>query len=479
MAHGTFHILTFGCQMNANDSSWLTRALERRGFVASALEDAGIVILNTCSVRDKPEQKVYAALGRIKHLTRNKPDAFAVVAGCVAQQIGAGFFNRFPKVRLVVGGDGLAQAPDAIERLCADKKLRLNLTAFSENYPERDPALPERHSTENGVAARALFEHDAAVQTATPVPPVAYVNIMQGCDNYCAYCIVPYTRGRQKSRNVTAILDECRAFIDSGAKEITLLGQNVNAYGLDRHSTGDTTFAQLLRQVAALPGLARLRFVTPHPKDLSSDVIAMFAELPNLCPRLHLPLQSGSDAVLARMGRKYDMSRFLRLVEELRTVRPDIALSTDIIVGFPGETEDDFQKTLDAMDAAAFMSSFSFCYSDRPGTAASRFSGKIDPAEQSRRLERLQDRQASLAARWLQARTDCETNMLLEGVSRKQDGDAESWQGRDPWGDAVNVALPEGFGAPGRILPVRIVAARRHSLVAEVLAPTQTKEGTA
>lgn len=205
----------------------------------------------------------------------------------------------------------------------------------------------------------------------------------------------------------------------------------------------------------------------------------MFAELPNLCPRLHLPLQAGSDAVLARMGRKYDMNRFLGLVDELRKVRPDIALSTDLIVGFPGETEDDFQKTLDALDAAAFMSSFSFCYSDRPGTAASRFNGKIDPAEQAQRLERLQARQEILSARWLQARTDCETDILLEGVSRKQEGSAESWQGRDPWGDAVNIALPEGFGAPGRILPVRIVTAKRHSLVAEVLAPTQTKEGTA
>lgn len=479
MAHGTFHILTFGCQMNANDSSWLTRALERRGFVKSALEDAEIVILNTCSVRDKPEQKVYAALGRIKHLTRHNPNAFAVVAGCVAQQIGAGFFNRFPRVRLVVGGDGLAQAPEAIERLCADKTLRLNLTAFSEKYPERDPALPERHATETGAAARAAFEQPSVLQTETAIPPVAYVNIMQGCDNYCAYCIVPYTRGRQKSRNATAILDECRAFIDNGAREITLLGQNVNAYGLDGHATRDTTFAQLLRQVSALPGLARLRFVTPHPKDLSKDVIAMFAELPNLCPRLHLPLQAGSDAVLARMGRKYDMNRFLGLVDELRKVRPDIALSTDLIVGFPGETEDDFQKTLDALDAAAFMSSFSFCYSDRPGTAASRFNGKIDPAEQAQRLERLQARQEILSARWLQARTDCETDILLEGVSRKQEGSAESWQGRDPWGDAVNIALPEGFGAPGRILPVRIVTAKRHSLVAEVLAPTQTKEGTA
>ena len=451
MAQGTFHIITFGCQMNVNDSFWLSRSLQRRGFVESPLEQAEIVILNTCSVRDKPEQKVYAALGRIKYETRRVPNSFAVVAGCVAQQIGAGFFERFPQVRLVVGGDGLAMAPDAIERLHADPALRLNLTDFSEVYPERAPALP------------AHGEGD--------IPPVAYVNIMQGCDNFCTYCIVPFTRGRQKSRGPEAILDECRALIDNGAKEITLLGQNVNSYGLDKHASGDTSFAQLLRRVAELPGLARLRFVTPHPKDLSPDVIAMFAELPNLCPRLHLPLQAGSDRVLARMNRKYDMARYMSLVEALRTARPDIALSTDLIVGFPGETEEQFQETLAAVRAVDFMSSFSFCYSDRPGTAASRHEEKVEPAEKLHRLERLQALQEGLSSKWLKARVGCETDVLLEGVSRKQDGEdagSESWQGRDPWGDAVNVSLPSGVGAPGLILPVRIVADKKHSLVGEV-----------
>lgn len=451
MAQGTFHIITFGCQMNVNDSFWLSRSLQRRGFVESPLEQAEIVILNTCSVRDKPEQKVYAALGRIKYETRRVPNSFAVVAGCVAQQIGAGFFERFPQVRLVVGGDGLAMAPDAIERLHADPALRLNLTDFSEVYPERDPALP------------AHGEGD--------IPPVAYVNIMQGCDNFCTYCIVPFTRGRQKSRSPEAILDECRALIDNGAKEITLLGQNVNSYGLDKHASGDTSFAQLLRRVAELPGLARLRFVTPHPKDLSPDVIALFAELPNLCPRLHLPLQAGSDRVLARMNRKYDMARYMSLVEALRTARPDIALSTDLIVGFPGETEEQFQETLAAVRAVDFMSSFSFCYSDRPGTAASRHEEKVEPAEKLHRLERLQALQEGLSSKWLKARVGCETEVLLEGVSRKQDGEdagSESWQGRDPWGDAVNVSLPSGVGAPGLILPVRIVADKKHSLVGEV-----------
>ena len=402
-------------------------------------------------MRDKPEQKVYAALGRIKYETRRVPGSFAVVAGCVAQQIGAGFFERFPQVRLVVGGDGLAMAPDAIERLHGDPSLRLNLTDFSEIYPERDPALPAQGEGE--------------------IPPVAFVNIMQGCDNFCTYCIVPFTRGRQKSRDAGAILDECRALIDNGAKEITLLGQNVNSYGLDKHASGDTSFARLLRKVSELPGLARLRFVTPHPKDLSPEVIAMFGEVPNLCPRLHLPLQAGSDRVLARMNRKYDMARYMTLVEGLRAARPDIALSTDLIVGFPGETEEQFQETLDAVRAVNFMSSFSFCYSDRPGTAASRHTDKVEPAEKLRRLERLQALQEDLFSDWLKARVGCKTDILLEGASRKQDGEdaaTESWQGRDPWGDAVNVSLPAGIGKPGLIVPVTIVTAKKHSLIGEL-----------
>ncbi len=448
MVQRTFHILTFGCQMNVNDSAWLTRALRQRGFTETSLDRAGVIILNTCSVRDKPEQKVYAALGRIKYETRHTPEAFAVVAGCVAQQIGAGFFDRFAQVRLVVGGDGLAMAPDAIERLCNDRSLRLDLTDFSEVYPERDPALSASGGT---------------------IPPVAYVNIMQGCDNFCAYCIVPFTRGRQKSRNASAILDECRALIANGAKEITLLGQNVNAYGLDGHAQDTPSFAELLRRVAELPGLVRLRFVTPHPKDLSPEVIAMFGELPNLCPRLHLPLQAGSDRVLARMGRKYDMARFMELVDALRRARPDIALSTDLIVGFPGETEEQFQETLDAVRKVNFMSSFSFCYSDRPGTAASRIIDKVDPAEKVRRLERLQALQDELSAKWLQEKVGCETEILLEGISRKQDSEqGESWQGRDPWGDTVNVVLPAGTGMAGELLPVRITTARKHSLIAEI-----------
>ena len=456
MTQRTFHILTFGCQMNVNDSSWLARSLVQHGFTESGIDRAGVVILNTCSVRDKPEQKVYSALARIRHETRHTPGAFAVVAGCVAQQIGSGFFDRFPQVRLVVGGDGLAMAPQAIESLCEDNSLRLNLTDFSTVYPERDPALPE---------------------SGADIPPVAYVNIMQGCDNFCAYCIVPYTRGRQKSRSAAAILDECRALLANGAKEITLLGQNVDSYGLDAGAAGCPSFAQLLRSVAELPGLHRLRFVSVHPKDMDPEVIAMFGEYPNICPRLHLPLQAGSDAVLARMRRQYTMAKFMEIVDALRRARPDIALSTDLIVGFPGETDAQFEETLEAMRRVKFMSSFSFCYSDRPGTAASRIVNKVLPTVKARRLEILQALQEELSAVWLRSMVGRETDILLEGTSRRQTGtDGESWQGRDPWGDVVNVTLPPGIGAVGQILPVRLDGAKKHSLTGTVLKNHQTCE---
>lgn len=449
----TCHIITFGCQMNVHDSEWLGAALEARGFAPAPLEDAQVVIINTCSVREKPEQKVMSALGRVRQATDGDARVLVAVTGCVAQQLGAALFERSPQVRLVAGSDGIAQAPQAIERLLREPETRLALCAFTTSFPEREPAP--------GHAA-----------------PSALVTIMQGCDNFCAYCIVPFTRGRQKSRAAAAVLEECRLHIARGAREITLLGQNVNAYGRDR--TGDgTSFSRLLEQVAALPGLERLRYVTPHPKDMGAEDVAAFAALPALCPRLHLPLQSGADAVLARMRRRYDSAAFLRLVRDLRAARPDLALSTDLIVGFPGETEADFQATLEMMEACGFMSSFSFCYSDRPGAAATRFPDKVAPEVQHERLERLQALQEKLGQRWLDARVGQSTTLLLEMKSRRQGklggaegSDAcEDWQGRDPYGVPVHVSLPAHAEHAGRLLPVRIIEAKRHSLVAQALPP--------
>lgn len=444
MRERSYHIITFGCQMNVHDSLWLGRVLQRRGFAEGSLEEAQVVVVNTCSVREKPEQKVMSALGRIRQATNSNPDVLVVVTGCVAQQLGEELFRQ-PQVRLVAGSDGIASAPEAIERLLAEPDRKLSLLDFTSSYEER----------EEGVRA--------------PSGPVAYVNIMQGCDNFCAYCIVPYTRGRQKSRLTAAVLDDCRKALEDGAREICLLGQNVNAFGRDKHGDG-VSFADLLRQVAALPGLLRLRYVTPHPKDMGPEDVALFGELPNLCPRLHLPLQAGSDAVLARMGRKYDAARYIELTDALRAARPDIALSTDLIVGFPGESEEDFQQTLALMRRCGFMSSFSFCYSDRPGTRASRFLDKIAPDVQQDRLLRLQALQEELGQAWLDARIGQGTDVLIEGESRRDDSSdgLRSWQGRDPYGALIHVGLPSADGdMTGRMVRVRLTEAKKHSLLGQ------------
>ena len=450
----TFHITTFGCQMNAADSDWLSRSLAARGFApALAADEADIHILNTCSVRDKPEQKVYSEIGRIRSVTNNNPDVLVCVGGCVAQQVGEKLFKRFSQVRLVFGTDGIASAPDAVARLAREKRLRMSLVDFAERFEERDLSLDGER-----------------------VPPAAYVSIMQGCDNFCAYCIVPYVRGRQKSREEGAILAECASLIGGGAREITLLGQNVNAYGLDM-GKGGKAFGDLLYRVAELPGLSRLRFITPHPKDMGPDMAKAFADIPLLAPRLHLPLQSGSDEILRRMGRRYDTARFMDLVDELRAAQPEMHFSTDIIVGFPGETEAHFQETLDFMERVGFAGSFSFAYSDRPGTKASLFPDKLDKKTKLERLARLQARQYSFAKNILDSMAGEVVHVLLEGEAAAKEPvpGATYWQGREERGHNVIVCMsaeesPRSSGGwPGRVVPVRVTGASMHGLKGDLI----------
>jgi len=438
-----FHVTIMGCQMNVGDGDWLTRSLISLGFTPASEEEAELFILFTCSVREKPEQKVASELGRIADRHRDNPNAFVAVGGCVAQQIGPALWRRFPMVRLVFGSDGIAGAPRALARLAAEPGLRLSLLDFTETYPERDQSWPE-----------------------DTVPPRAFVSIMQGCDNFCAYCIVPFVRGRQKSRGLPAVVAECKALAGRGAREITLLGQNVNSYGLDDAGDG-TSFARLLDAVAAIPGIARIRFTTSHPKDLSDDVIARFADLPELCPALHLPVQSGSDAVLRRMGRRYDRAAYLRLVDKLRRARPDIALTTDLIVGFPGETDDDFRQTLDLVREVGFDSGFSFMYCDRPGTVSERMEPKIVQEVKSARLAELQALLDERLTATLAAQVGRTTEVLIEGASRRDGPTGPSWRGRDPGGRIVNMALPGVADAAGTIVRARIRQAKKHSLIGE------------
>ena len=452
-----FYITTFGCQMNVHDSRWLSRALTARGWSEAPEDEADVFIINTCSVRDKPERKVQSMIGRLARHQKRNPRAFCAVGGCVAQHAGKEFLKRFPFVRLAFGTDQTDAAPEALERLVADRKLRLALLDFNKGLKERPPMVPG----------------DAR---STDTPGQAFVTIMQGCDNFCSYCIVPYVRGRQKSRPAGAILDECRALIDSGVREVTLLGQNVNSYGLDKWGDG-TSFAELLSRVARLPGMDRVRFTTSHPKDLDEAVVRAFAELETLSPHLHLPLQSGSDRVLEAMGRGYDTARYMRLVDALRRARPDMALTTDLIVGFPGETEEDFRATCRAVEAVGYESSFSFIYSDRPGTRASRMGDKVAEGLKVDRLMHLQALQDGLTDRAYGAAVGREVVVLAEGRAKKQDAlQGVSWTGHDAHGRVVNFVHPgpgQGPGSDadddltGRLVRVRVREAKKHSLKGE------------
>ncbi len=416
------------------------------GFEQSTEEEADLFLINTCSVREKPEQKIYSLLGRLVSYWKKNKDIFVGVGGCVAQQVGEKFFQRFPHVRLVFGTDGIAMVPQAISRLIREPDLRLSLLDFEDYYPERENHWPEK------------------------MPAQAYVNIMQGCDNFCAYCIVPYTRGRQKSRTSKAILDECRTLVNLGVKEITLLGQNVNSYGLDKFGDG-VSFAELLYQVAAIDGLKRLRFTTSHPKDIADEVIKAFGDLPCLCPQLHLPLQSGSNRILKLMGRKYTREEYLNIVDGLRRVCPDIALTTDLIVGFPGETEEDFKQTLEMLELVHFENSFSFKYSDRPGVRAEKMQPKVLEEVKVRRLAVLQELQEKLTGASYAQRVGKVDEVLVEGPSKKQDKGMKFWRGRDLGGRVVNIPSSSDRDLTGELIRVKIVQAKKHSLMGEMIEP--------
>ena len=442
----SFHIVTMGCQMNERDSETIAGMLVEMGLrPESVREKADLILYNTCCVRENAENRALGNVIWLKELKKERPELLICVGGCMAQEAGMAerMKSMYPFIDLVFGTHNMHRLPEYLLRVLESRRPVVEVL------------------TSDGVIAEGLPQRRVS-------PFSAFVNIMYGCNNFCSYCIVPYVRGRERSRKPEAVLEECKRLVDQGVKEITLLGQNVNAFGRDTHGDG-VSFAALLEKVAALPGLKRLRYVTPHPKDMGPEDVAAFANIPQLCPRLHLPLQAGSDAVLKRMGRKYDSARYLELVASLRDARPDIALSTDLIVGFPGETEEDFAATLELMRASDFMSSFSFCYSDRPGTRASRFLDKIAPDVQQDRLLRLQALQEELSQRWLDARVGQECEVLLENASRREatdDDSLQSWQGRDIYGALVHVPLPAGDHT-GRLVNARIVEAKKHSLVAE------------
>jgi tRNA-2-methylthio-N6-dimethylallyladenosine synthase len=364
------HIKTFGCQMNVYDSERMADVLSPMGYVASATaEDADLVILNTCHIREKAAEKVYSDLGRLKVLRAEREAAgegrmTIAVAGCVAQAEGAEIMRRQPAVDLVVGPQSYQSLPDMISRIGSGDKIAAEFAADA-----KFDALPK---------ARAVSG------------PAAFLTVQEGCDKFCTFCVVPYTRGAEYSRPVAAIVEEAERLAAQGVREVTLLGQNVNAYNGPGADGAPWSLARLIRRLGEIDGLSRIRYTTSHPRDMGEDLIAAHGEVEALMPYLHLPVQAGSDRVLKAMNRAHTAQSYLDLVARIRAARPDIALSGDFIVGFPGETEADFQATLDLIEAVGYASAFSFKYSRRPGTPAAAMSGQVEEDMKSERLARLQ-----------------------------------------------------------------------------------------
>ena len=391
------YIKTFGCQMNEYDSGKMRALLGKDGFEATEeLSDADVVLVNTCSVREKPEQKLHSFLGRVLPMKRQRRVTVGI-AGCMAQVDGDRLFKKYPNVDLVFGPDAVSRIGEMVATAGTQRVLDTEFLG-EEGYPFPSDVDPD--------ASRRVG---------------AFVTIQKGCDNKCTFCIVPATRGEEVSRPLADVLDEVRRLVDTGVKEITLLGQNVNSYGLK--VPGHPTFAELLRAVAAMPGVELIRYTTSHPRDIGDDVVDCYRDLPNLASHLHLPVQSGSDRVLRRMKRFYTRAHYLEVVAKLRAVRPDFVLSTDIITGFPGESDADFDETMSLLEAVRFHASFSFAYTARPNTPALRLLDEAIPeAVAQARLERFQARQRQIALEEHAALVGTVQRVLVEGPSAHDEG---------------------------------------------------------
>ena len=430
-------IETFGCQMNVNDSERIVTMMADLGYAPTVTpSDADMILLNTCSVRGGAEEKVYKRLSHLRSLKKTKNSLILGVGGCVAQQEGEQLLAKFPWLDLVFGTHNLHLLPDMVRG--AEYGERRCETTFIDNEQRLDLFPPVK-----GASRLSRF-----------------VTVMQGCDNYCSYCIVPYVRGREISRRSADILDEVRRLADDGVQEVVLLGQNVNSYGLK--SAGEPDFARLISMIAGVEGIRRIRFTTSHPKDMSDELIACFADLPKLCGQIHLPAQSGSDTVLSRMNRGYSRAAYLDRIVALNRARPGIAVTGDMIVGFPGESEEDFGQTLSLMEEVRYADLFSFVYSPRPGTKAADLPEELSRERKLERLERLQELQRRITREINESYLGTLQAVMVEGEG-KRPGQVS---GRADSGRIVNFS-----GDPaliGSFVTVRVVAAYQNSLLGEL-----------
>ncbi len=433
----TFHITTFGCQMNEHDSEVIDGLLTERGFSSvKERKDASIVIINTCSVRDNADKRFFGTLGQLKKRKESDPSFIVCVCGCMMQQqrVVDTIKAKYPWVDVIFGTNSIHHIPELIEKVAIEKEKVVDIIENTEEIVE-------------GLPAKRLFDHKALV------------NIMFGCNNFCTYCIVPYTRGREKSRAPEAIVDEVKGLVADGVKEIMLLGQNVNSY-----DGNGTSFAELLKMLNDVDGLERIRFMTSNPKDLSDELIEAFAVCDKLCKNLHLPIQSGSNRVLKRMNRRYTREDYLKLIEKLRKTVPDITLSTDIIVGFPGETNEDFEETLSIVKEVEYDSAFTFIYSIRKGTPAEKFEDQIEESEKHRRFDLLVNAVNEISEKKNKAYQDRVEKVLVDGVSKN---DKSTLTGRTDGFKLVNFAGKKEM--IGSIVDVKITDAKTFSLFGEVV----------
>lgn len=471
MNNQNIYIYTIGCQMNVYDSNQIESILKPLGYHRTEqLEAADLIIVNTCSIRAKAEQKAFSFLGRLAELKRSNPGLVVAIGGCVAQQEGKKILKRMPHVDLVFGTHAIARLPQMVSKIRKDR-CRVVDVAQSEEIRE-----------------------DEFITTTIPSGQVAaFVTIMRGCDNYCTYCVVPSVRGRETSRSPRDIVEEIKNLVSQGIKEVTLLGQNVNSYGRKEFMI---SFSQLLALINDIKGLERIRFTTSHPKDLSPDLMTAFSELDKLSHHIHLPVQSGSDGILKRMNRNYTRRIYLEKIDQLRRYCPDIAVTSDIIVGFPGESDADFQQTLDLIRQVRYHSLFVFKYSDRPNAPAVRFSAKIPEKIKDERLQAVLRLQESITKEQHLTLIGTIQNVLVEGYSKRSDSGEEDpshhregsslsmnqWTGRTSANLIVNFSVSPcasntESNLAGRMVEVKIEKAMAHSISGRMLNSDPGKDG--
>lgn len=433
MKNKYLYIETFGCQMNVHDSEQMAVLLGDMGYkLTDDSQIADLILMNTCSIREKAEQKAFSELGRLLPLKSQNPNLIIGVAGCLAQHLGKKVYSRAREVDLVFGTHNIHKLPEMIATIEKERKKITKIDFSSKIHSLNVFAPPPKGSLS------------------------AFVSIMQGCDNYCAYCVVPFLRGPEMSRTPEDIIEEIKKLADHGVKDLTLLGQNVNSYGKKNKGCD---FVSLLKKINEIDGIERIRFTTSHPKDLSDELIQCFADIPKLCEHIHLPVQSGSDQILNLMNRGYSIEAYHEKINRLREVCPRISITSDIIVGFPGETSKDYQETIDMMEKIRFDSVFSFKYSERKGTAAEKLPGKVPEAEKKERLKELQALQDRHTQEKNSALEGSIQEVLVEGLSKNSEHDM---MGRTRSWRIVNFkGEPELIG---KLVTVKIKRGYLHSL---------------